>query len=148
MDDGGVDYELVEEKLALGQEEEDRLLYEYQDAAQRNSAIPRRKSRLRLRPYLGLFLSAVLLTSALLAFLSYSLARFQGWTASGLSDPSLDNSDDESLAIRLRPDLHRYRNPHTIEHEWTISSGIRSPDGVEKQVYLINGTPASKTLAL
>lgn len=29
----------------------------------------------------------------------------------------------------------------TTRHTWRITKGIRSPDGVEKSVYLINGRP-------
>lgn len=44
-----------------------------------------------------------------------------------------------SLALQLHAAAHIHREPKLIEHDWTVSQGLRSPDGVEKLVYLING---------
>lgn len=43
------------------------------------------------------------------------------------------------LAIRLHPELHSQRRPQTLHIRWEITQGHRSPDGVRKLVYLING---------
>ncbi|KAM6511313.1 hypothetical protein FALCPG4_016315 [Fusarium falciforme] len=40
--------------------------------------------------------------------------------------------------IRLHPEEHASRPPTTLAFNWTISAGLRSPDGVEKRVYLVN----------
>ncbi|KAF4947150.1 hypothetical protein FGADI_10606 [Fusarium gaditjirri] len=49
-------------------------------------------------------------------------------------------SDDATghLAYRLHPEDHASRPPTTLTFNWTIITGIRSPDGVEKRVYLVN----------
>lgn len=44
------------------------------------------------------------------------------------------------LGIRLHPEEHASRPPTTLTFNWTITAGLRSPDGVEKRVYLANGT--------
>ena len=43
------------------------------------------------------------------------------------------------IGIELHPKNHVFRRPKTIVHHWTITSGFLSPDGVKKQVYLVNG---------
>lgn len=43
------------------------------------------------------------------------------------------------LAIRLHPELHNQRKPETLRLRWEVTQGYRSPDGVRKLVYLING---------
>ncbi|TQV93630.1 ferro-O2-oxidoreductase [Cordyceps javanica] len=45
----------------------------------------------------------------------------------------------EQVAIPLHPHLHAKRDAKTLRFDWTVSVGLRSPDGVEKQVYLVNG---------
>lgn len=45
----------------------------------------------------------------------------------------------QPLSMELHPERHVFRDPETIIFRWNISSGIRSPDGVRKQVYLVNG---------
>jgi FtsP/CotA-like multicopper oxidase with cupredoxin domain len=49
-----------------------------------------------------------------------------------------NGSHDEMLGIRLHPRDHVFRPPTTISHHWNITTGFRSPDGVKKQVYLVN----------
>lgn len=39
----------------------------------------------------------------------------------------------------LHPEQHIFRRPRTIALNWNITRGSRRPDGVLKQVYLING---------
>lgn len=41
--------------------------------------------------------------------------------------------------IQLDPSRHVQRKPATITHHWNITKDYRSPDGVLKLVYLING---------
>ncbi|KAI9663915.1 MAG: hypothetical protein M1821_007405 [Bathelium mastoideum] len=38
----------------------------------------------------------------------------------------------------LHPEDHVYRKPKTHHYNWTVTSGVRRPDGVAKHVYLIN----------
>ncbi|KAL7948812.1 multicopper oxidase [Trichoderma barbatum] len=46
---------------------------------------------------------------------------------------------DDQLAIPLHPTEHSTRDPTTLTFDWHVTLGTRAPDGVEKQVYLING---------
>ncbi|KAL7936532.1 multicopper oxidase [Trichoderma chlorosporum] len=46
---------------------------------------------------------------------------------------------DDQLAIPLHPTEHSTRDPTTLTVDWHVTLGTRAPDGVEKQVYLING---------
>ncbi|KAM3430332.1 hypothetical protein MY4824_007744 [Beauveria thailandica] len=45
----------------------------------------------------------------------------------------------EQVAIPLHPQLHMNRDVETLHLDWVITTGIRSPDGVQKRVYLVNG---------
>lgn len=56
--------------------------------------------------------------------------------------------EDSNLAILLRPQDHTHREPKTIYYVWNITSGLRAPDGVTKQVYLINGEYSRHIFAL
>ncbi|KAJ4138626.1 hypothetical protein NW768_002476 [Fusarium equiseti] len=53
------------------------------------------------------------------------------------TEPPADG-DPKQLAYLLHPQEHASRPPTTLVFNWTITSGLRSPDGVEKQVYLVN----------
>jgi len=50
-----------------------------------------------------------------------------------------DGSDDD--VILLHPEQHIYRKAKAVRFEWTITTETRSPDGVAKLIYLINGMP-------
>lgn len=50
---------------------------------------------------------------------------------------------NHQLAIRLHPEIHSTRSPTTLTFDWNITTAIKSPDGVEKQVYLVNGKDSS-----
>jgi hypothetical protein len=43
-------------------------------------------------------------------------------------------------AAVLHPQDHVHRAPKTIRLTWNVTQELRSPDGVAKSVYLINGT--------
>ena len=45
----------------------------------------------------------------------------------------------DQVAIPLHPQKHNNREAKTLRFDWTVTAGTRSPDGVEKQVYLVNG---------
>jgi hypothetical protein len=60
----------------------------------------------------------------------------------------LDSSFSKELSplnYVLHPQDHVFREAKKIEHDWVVTSGIRSPDGVEKRVYLISGMQAFYT---
>lgn len=47
-----------------------------------------------------------------------------------------------TVGILLHPENHVNRGSRILQHDWVVTSGIRSPDGVQKQVYLINSEPS------
>lgn len=55
--------------------------------------------------------------------------------------------DEPTRLQDLHPEDHVYRPPKTIEFNWTVSSGMRRPDGVVKKVYLINGVLPLKSIS-
>ncbi|OBS29624.1 hypothetical protein FPOA_03562 [Fusarium poae] len=59
-------------------------------------------------------------------------------TSYGAREQFSETGQDTPLGYRLHPHEHTSRPPKTIVYSWNITSGIRSPDGVEKRVYLIN----------
>lgn len=54
-----------------------------------------------------------------------------------------NHKSDRSM---LSPEEHIFRNATTISQSWHVTSGLRRPDGVLKQVYLINGEFPGPTL--
>jgi hypothetical protein len=46
---------------------------------------------------------------------------------------------DTPFDARLHPEIHARRPAKTIELDWTIRQELRSPDGVQKSVYTVNG---------
>lgn len=83
----------------------------------------------------------IILTAALFSFLFFQthshgqkvhiLPNQVGHTP----NPAIHVSD---LAHLLHPGEHADRAPANVKLTWQITTGIRSPDGVEKKVYLIN----------
>lgn len=55
-------------------------------------------------------------------------------------DENSAKSTDDALEILLHPEEHQFRLPKVITLYWNITAGSRAPDGVRKEVYLINGT--------
>ncbi|KAF4633335.1 hypothetical protein G7Y89_g4775 [Cudoniella acicularis] len=55
-------------------------------------------------------------------------------------------AEPSMLGIELHPFDHVFRTPKTITYNWTITSGYRYPDGVKKQVYLVNGAFPGPTI--
>ncbi|RMZ86630.1 hypothetical protein DV736_g6142, partial [Chaetothyriales sp. CBS 134916] len=51
---------------------------------------------------------------------------------------SPESDDLGNLAIRLNPQNHVFRAPSTLKYNWEITKGFQSPDGVRKEVYLVN----------
>jgi FtsP/CotA-like multicopper oxidase with cupredoxin domain len=92
--------------------------------------------------HLGLVFSVFMLIT--LSISSFE-ALFQFLTTSRISNAahteSASHSDGQKqmLGIQLHPEDHASRAPKTITHHWNITSDYRSPDGVKKEVYLVNG---------
>lgn len=140
----GDDCENLGEK-PVRQEEREGLLDEYQDEESGVSGGDRGPKRQRLskkRFWCALCAAIIVLLIAFLFLYQFSLSGSlfaQNWSQDA-------EERQPGQAIRLSPEDHRNREPRRISHEWNISKGKRAPDGVEKQVYLINGI--SQSIAL
>ncbi|CAG8959839.1 hypothetical protein HYFRA_00001748 [Hymenoscyphus fraxineus] len=66
---------------------------------------------------------------------TYSTAKYGSWGIFEIEHEDLK----PILGIKLHPEDHENRPARTITYRWTISSDHRSPDGVKKKVYLVNG---------
>ncbi|KAH6949235.1 Cupredoxin [Fusarium avenaceum] len=59
-------------------------------------------------------------------------------TSYGTREQFSENGQDTPLAYQLHAHEHTSRPPTTLVFSWNVTAGLRSPDGVEKRVYLIN----------
>lgn len=78
---------------------------------------------------------ALVITAAIL--LTRVLPRYS------LSDLHQSTSQQDVGGLRaldsvLHPESHSHREPMTLYYEWTITQSLRRPDGVLKNVYLVN----------
>lgn len=86
-----------------------------------------------------------LTTTLLLLAITFYVSIYFGTISQALLSTHFDLGGESSayqppnLALVLHPEDHVYRQPETIRYVWNITSGFRSPDGVKKRVYLING---------
>ncbi|EQL00798.1 Multicopper oxidase family protein [Ophiocordyceps sinensis CO18] len=53
--------------------------------------------------------------------------------------PLAEHERQKQISLALHPERHISRGPATLIFNWTVTLGTRAPDGVEKQVYLVNG---------
>ncbi|KAK2606296.1 hypothetical protein QQS21_003344 [Conoideocrella luteorostrata] len=60
-------------------------------------------------------------------------------TASVHPAPDEASKEEQSRLMLLHPDHHVRREPKTIHLSWNITQDKRSPDGVLKSIYVING---------
>jgi hypothetical protein len=101
--------------------------------------MPRCSSLLTMARRTTLSLLAMILIASIL---SYALNYFHPLSIPALSFlyPDLGHVDQaRKLSIPLHPEDHVGREPRTINLHWDITQDYRSPDGVRKLVYLING---------
>jgi FtsP/CotA-like multicopper oxidase with cupredoxin domain len=85
----------------------------------------------------GIFLLAIIITTSLETLFSPSRDL---WLLSIFHGTGGDHgSHKNTLGIQLNPSDHVSRSAQTITHHWTITTGFRFPDGVRKEVYLVNG---------
>lgn len=83
-----------------------------------------------------------LLTSLVFVFVALFIFNYKELLLQpkfGLHFSSHSDSGPPELAIRLRPEPHTARQRETIHLQWDITQDYRSPDGVKKLYYLING---------
>lgn len=60
-----------------------------------------------------------------------------------LKNTDADTGSESGISISLHPEKHISRAANTIKLRWNVTQGYRSPDGVRKLVFLINGTGLS-----
>jgi hypothetical protein len=85
-------------------------------------------------------------TSTLLLILTISLylSIYRGLLPSAeralfAQSSSAEAPELPNLALELHPKDHIHRDPRKHHYTWNITSGLRAPDGVVKELYLING---------
>jgi hypothetical protein len=86
-------------------------------------------------------LTVFLLSSLVLFTLTYGRAHVALLAFSQVPGQGSNGHDSraEDFAIALHPAEYAFREPKTLSHHWEVTKGYRSPDGVRKLVYLING---------
>lgn len=86
-------------------------------------------------------LSWIIALVALLLCVVYLSSRADFVPSFQIQEPyNLGTSNlNETLGILLHPQDHAYRRPKQLIQYWNITSEYRTPDGVLKKVYLING---------
>jgi FtsP/CotA-like multicopper oxidase with cupredoxin domain len=105
-------------------------------ASNHGAASVRRSSwRLRLVPALLILLLFLLLTALLLSELEITPIGLGYFTS---SNKSPGEEYGIGIGIPLHPQDHIHRAPATLTFDWHVTKGFRSPDGVRKEVYLIN----------
>lgn len=90
-----------------------------------------------------LLLTTIIISSATILFLNSSLRSIVTAAFGGATNES---HQSQMLGIELHPDNHVFRTPKTITHRWTITSDFRSPDGVKKELYLVNNVFPGPTI--
>ena len=106
----------------------------------RHSPITMRKtSRPQPSSRTCLLVGAVLIVLAATSFLRPDLYSWH-W-----NNPIQFESHHSQDRFALHPENHVFRQPSTRYLDWYITSGFRRPDGVLKEIYLINGTVSLPT---
>lgn len=88
---------------------------------------------------MGSLVACLLMVAVYICHVNIHLS-WSDWIAPLQTRPSQDLPAANRLRIELHPEDHVYRRPVTHHLDWRITSGLRRPDGVLKQIYLINGT--------
>jgi hypothetical protein len=84
----------------------------------------------------------VLVALIVSTLVSYTVFNLESLVAPRISHPGFDHSKSgapRDLSLHLHPEDHIYRSIQTYRFQWNITKGYRSPDGVRKLIYLING---------
>jgi FtsP/CotA-like multicopper oxidase with cupredoxin domain len=86
--------------------------------------------------FITIFFATIAFSSFTILFVKPSL---QSLVLDAFSNSENGINEGRILGIELHPEDHVFRKPKTITHHWTITSASRSPDGVKKDIYLVNG---------
>ncbi|EFY86003.1 Multicopper oxidase family protein [Metarhizium acridum CQMa 102] len=120
------DRRLLDESLAV-----DAVSHEYDIGAKSQ---PGRSAASSIWTSLGFVFVVALLAMPLLGYVRHL-------------EPALaPSSPVQQLAIPLHPERHIWRSAKTLEFQWNVTLGTMAPDGVKKQVYLVNGAFPGPTI--
>ncbi|TVY84216.1 Oxidoreductase ptaE [Lachnellula suecica] len=93
-----------------------------------------------LRPLGLFFVLLVVATMIISSFETLSPSVLKLGSTSFLDEMEEQNDiQKDMLGMKLHPERHVARKPRTITLHWNITSELRSPDGVKKRIYLVNG---------
>ena len=113
------------------------------DAGPHGSLRGRRRFGRLLKLLLAMTALILISASALYASISWDYYSKSPWKYVPALAPShppvVPQPDIGPLDRILHPEDHIHRKPKTQHLNWTVTSGIRTPDGVAKLVYVING---------
>lgn len=90
----------------------------------------------RLLKVFGVF---CILATTFAFLLTFSLSGGKAWRAPSAASVTEGASDLPESPFRLSPEKHIFRKSRTIHEIWNIAKEERRPDGVLKNIYLING---------
>jgi FtsP/CotA-like multicopper oxidase with cupredoxin domain len=101
------------------------------------------RSRRRILTFLITFLS-ILLTLLVIFYLKWHVAlEIPGSEMNGHFESTIAPGPERDLKVLLHPEDHVSRDPSTRHFSWNITKAIITPNGVQKNVFLINGTADS-----
>ncbi|OCL10556.1 multicopper oxidase [Glonium stellatum] len=109
---------------------------------------PSSPHRLRSAAYFVSLLAIALVLSSAASLFYLRHGSFNPPLPLSNSTPSTQASAEarRALDIILSPQNHISRPPNTFHYNWTVTAGLRRPDGVTKRVYLINDQFPGPTL--
>ncbi|KAI6762518.1 hypothetical protein HG530_008498 [Fusarium avenaceum] len=125
----------------VAHDEEAHALLEEHELYSEDTSVQDGKTSLPTYPALSShFLTRSCTVRWIAAFIVVSLLSVFGAiiTSHGAREQFSENGQDTPLAYRLLAQEHISRPPTTLIFSWNITAGLRSPDGVEKRVYLVN----------
>ncbi|KAJ5948165.1 multicopper oxidase-domain-containing protein [Penicillium verhagenii] len=93
-------------------------------------------SRSKIRPWA----TGVLLGALLIALIYLSRPDIYLWGSVSTLQPHHSTLSEAALRplIKLHHEDHAFRQPATLYMNWNVTKGLRRPDGVLKEIYLLN----------
>jgi FtsP/CotA-like multicopper oxidase with cupredoxin domain len=87
---------------------------------------------------ISIVLIAVVSTFAIAVVILLRINSPQLQMSLSLSDDGNHDEEHDLHPFQLHPQDHMYRQPTTLRQSWNVTSGFRRPDGVLKQLNLVN----------
>ncbi|KAG6007367.1 hypothetical protein E4U21_006071 [Claviceps maximensis] len=128
-------------RWAVGDAAASRLCKYQQESRQRRAPWTRRAVSLGGLVFAGVCISLFYLIALPPVTLNKTTHRPLNLTPPVSTSPatSANTGGSDDGVILLHPEQHVYRKANTLRFNWTITAETRSPDGVTKLIYLING---------